>query len=56
LAEAELHGVVAVAIGGAHLQHVARTGLDHRDRDRFPGFVKYLCHPDLAAEQSDSHH
>ena len=50
VAEADLHGFIAVAVGGADLQDAAWTGLDHGDRDHFPGFVKYLRHPDLAAE------
>ena len=29
VAETELHGFVAVAIGRTELQHMARTGLDH---------------------------
>src|SRR6185436_3706570 len=50
--EAQLDGLVTVALHGANLQHVARPGLNHRDRHDLPRLVVELCHPDLAAEYS----
>jgi hypothetical protein len=51
----QLHGLVPVAVAGAHLQNMARSGLDYGDRNYFPGLVIDLRHPDLAAEQSNGH-
>ena len=48
--KADLHRLVAVALRGAQLQHVAGPGFDHGHRDYVAGFVKNLSHPDLAAE------
>jgi hypothetical protein len=50
LAEAELHGRVAVVAGGAHAGHHARPGLDHRDRHDLPGVVEDLGHAKLGAQ------
>jgi len=48
--EAHLHGLVPIALRGTELEYVARTCLDNRDGNHVPDFVKYLRHPDLAAE------
>jgi hypothetical protein len=53
--ETQLHGLVAVAFGGPQLQHVAGAGFNNRHRHRVAAFVKNLSHPDLTAEQSNSH-
>src|SRR5689334_17447201 len=50
LAEAELHGRVAVVVGGLYAGHHARSGLDHRDRHDLPGVVEDLGHAKLGAQ------
>src|SRR5262245_17007765 len=52
---AELNGAVAVALGSAHLQDGARTGLDHGDSDGISIFTVNLRHSDFATEKTDSH-
>jgi hypothetical protein len=47
---AQLHGFISVALLGAQLQDLTRTGLEDRNRDDIALIVKYLRHPDLAAE------
>ena len=53
--EAELHGVVAVALLGPDLEHGARAALQDGDRDGGPVGLVDLGHADFAAEQSDAH-
>ena len=53
--EAELPGVVAVAILGADLEHRAGTAFQDRDRHDGPVLLINLGHADLAAEQSHTH-
>ena len=48
--ESELDRFVAVAVGRLHLEDMARTRLDHGNRNYVSGGVKNLRHPDLAAE------
>ena len=48
--ESELDRFVAVAVGRLHLEDMARTRLDHRNRNYVSAWVKNLRHPDLAAE------
>jgi hypothetical protein len=50
IAEAKLNRFVVIAIGRADLQHAAWAGFDHCHRNDGARLVKYLCHPDLAAE------
>jgi hypothetical protein len=45
--EAELHRVVAVALGGANLQHRAGAQLQHGDGGHPPRFVEDLRHADF---------
>src|SRR5262249_6936165 len=44
---------VPVALDGAGADHVARTGLDHGDRDGLAVVREHLGHTDLLAEQAD---
>ena len=51
--ERELHGVVAVRVGGLHLHDRARAGLDHGDRGDGAGLrVEDLGHAELLAEDA----
>src|SRR4051812_44019267 len=53
--KAELHGLVAVVLLGADLEHMTRAGLHNGDGDAQSRFVINLRHPDLAAEYSLRH-
>jgi hypothetical protein len=55
IAKPELDRLITVAIGRLDLQHAAGAGLNDRYRYGIAAFVKYLCHPDLAAEYSNRH-
>ena len=49
--EPKLHGLVAVALRGFHLEDMTRPGLEHRNGDYVScAGVENLRHPDLAAE------
>ena len=50
LAEGELHGGVAVALGVADRGHLAGTGLDHGHRDDGAVLAEDLGHAELLAE------
>ena len=52
---AQLNGLVAVFLLCPQLKDAAGASLDHRCRDHLAGLIKNLCHPDLAAEQSNYH-
>jgi hypothetical protein len=47
---AQLRRLVSVALLGAQLKNLAGTGLNNRDGNDSAALVKYLRHPDLAAE------
>jgi len=48
--ESDLDRFITIAVGRLQLEDVARTRLDHGNRDYAPQGVKNLRHPDLAAE------
>jgi len=48
--ESELNRFITVAVRRLHLEDVARTRLDHGNRNYAYSRVKNLRHPDLAAE------
>src|ERR1043166_8913743 len=52
LDQSDLHGVVAVLVGGLLLYHEARTGLNDRHRDERAVLGEYLGHSDLLANDS----
>src|SRR5947209_10892656 len=50
--QSDLHGIVAVLVGGLFLYHEARTGLNDGHRDERAVLGKYLGHSDLLANDS----
>jgi hypothetical protein len=52
-AEADLEGLVAVAIGGAHLHDGARTRLDHGDGNEVAALHEALGHSEFLADEAE---
>jgi hypothetical protein len=55
LAERDLHGGVAVVLGGLDLGDAVVGDIEHRHRQRIAVFGEHSCHADLAADQSNAH-
>src|SRR5579875_1014227 len=55
LADAELHGGVAVLLGRAHGDHLAIVDLQHRDRHVIAGFGELSGHAQLLGDESGTH-
>ena len=55
IAVADLHGGVAVAVGALDLRHDARPDLDRRHGNAHAVAGEDAGHPDLFAQQSQSH-